>query len=470
MNEQETIVDVVATHRTLRGCLTWLVFLASIIILGVAGVAVWRVWAYLPILGLFILASVGVLLCTGMAAAIIYTVRLFFQAEMGEIGPTGSYVHRSITGHVTTITPLAIEQARIEKPAVTVIEIPTVAELLAANLLGGTDLMLGCAQSDGKPHYGLWDNVRTFCIAGKGRAGKTITMFFIAIQAILNGATVWVCDPHAKKKSSITMLLRPLGQWVRFAHTDEEIADLVGEFVGIMENRLDTEHPDETPQLLVVDEFTRMVEGNEQVYDAVIACAQQYAGVYGYALIAGHEWTGNGKKLAKLRRALHAKFVHRLDEGYARYLLNSPKLARTTEKLRTGYCYLQDTDGDIHELRIPLGTVQDALTVAERLRQLSTPADVPRIEPLYQVELPPGAETETFQAETEPLLSLPAPETKSFQAPEEKLAEMRRLRMLNFNQSQIIQNIWRVKPGATQAYESALAEYKQLLERLVRSA
>ena len=196
---------------------TWFLTLASIIILGVASVAVWFVRQYLPILGLFILLAVGILICIGVAAAIIYLARLFFHADIGEIGPTGSYVHRSLTGRVTTITPLAIEQARIEKPAVTVIEIPTVAELLAANLLGGTDLMLGCAQSDGKPHYGLWDNVRTFCIAGKGRAGKTITMFFIAIQAILNGATVWVCDPHAKKKSSITTLLHPLGQWVRFA-------------------------------------------------------------------------------------------------------------------------------------------------------------------------------------------------------------------------------------------------------------
>jgi hypothetical protein len=38
MDEQETVVDVVTSHRTFRGCSTWLATLASVVILGVTGV------------------------------------------------------------------------------------------------------------------------------------------------------------------------------------------------------------------------------------------------------------------------------------------------------------------------------------------------------------------------------------------------------------------------------------------------
>jgi hypothetical protein len=77
---------------------------------------------------------------------------------------------------------------------------------------------------------------------------------------------------------------------------------------------------------------------------------------------------------------------------------------------------------------------------------------------------------ETFQTSEESQSSLLAPEMKRFASPEEKIAEIKRLRIIGFNQTQIIQNIWHVKPGATQAYQEALTEYKQLLEELVRKA
>ena len=368
---------------------TWFLTLASIIIVSITGIAVWLERAYLPVVGIVWLGAIGIAPILLLAVGIVLFIQLLTHVDYGDIGPSGTWFHHKLTGKTTLVAPMIAEQHR-DKPTVNVVEIPTVAQLLESNMLGTADLMLGCNQSDGKPHWGSWDNLRTFCIAGKGRSGKTVTMFFLVIQAILNGCRVWVADPHGKKKSSITALLRPLAPWVRFACTDVEIADLVDEFIDTMEQRVSGESRDETPQLLVVDEFTRMVEDNEKVYHAVVACAQQYAGFFGFSLIAGHEWTGNGRMLAKLRRALHAKFVHRLDEGYAKYLLNSSKLARTAEKLRTGYCYLQDSEGDVHELRTPLGVVQDAITVADRMRVLTSPFDAPQVDTnSVSLSLPP---------------------------------------------------------------------------------
>jgi len=168
-------------------------------------------------------------------------------------------------------------------------------------------------------------------------------------------------------------------------------------------------------------------------------------------MVAGHEWTG--KEIVKLRRALHAVFVHRLDEGYARYLIDT-KHAKLTEKLRTGSNFFKDTDGDMHELKTPLGTVADAATIAHMLLQIEAPYEPKQL-------ISQQAETERFPDQ----LSIEAPkETKRF----EKVEEIRRLRRENFNQSQIIQAIWKCKPGESQAYKDALAEYKQILQTIVQ--
>lgn len=386
---------------------------------------------------------------------VVYLRQRHYQ-DIGQFGTIAS----TMFGKQEVIAPLAIASPR-ERVKVELV-VPTVAELLKENMLGTESLLLGY-DMEGKPYWGSWNDIRTLAVAGKGRSGKTVTMFFLILQAILNDCIVWVADPHAGKKSSITSLLQPLSQWVRFARTDNEIADMTASFIDVMEYRLEElakgQSPDMHPMLLVTDEFTRMIESNEQVYDAVVNCAQQYAGVNGYAMIAGHEWTG--KEIVKLRRALHAVFIHRLDEGYAKYLINNSKYARLAEKLHTGFSYLRDTEGDIHELKTPLGVVSDAETVARMLAQLAgvdeqkqivSPDETPRFD---------QAETERFTD----ILSLEAPkETKRF----DKKEEIKRLRGLGFNQSNIIQAIWHCKPGESQVYRDALAEYKSILESIVR--
>ncbi len=393
-----------------------------------------------------------ILLGLSVIGVVAAGVTYFLQRHYQDIGQFGTI---SITrwGRQEQIAPLAIAAPR-ERTKVQLV-VPTVAELLKENMLGTDSLLLGF-DMEGKPYYGSWADVRTFAIAGKGRSGKTITMFFIIIQAILNDAIVWVADPHAAKKSSITQLLQPLAHWIRFAKTDTEIAEMTGDFIDMMEARITGESQDLTPAVLVTDEFTRMVDANEQVYEAVVACAQQYAGVNGYAIIAGHEWTMGGKMLPKLRRALHAKFVHRLDEGYAKYLLNNAKVARGAEKLHTGFCYFQDTEGDVHELKTPLGTVGDAETVSRMIAQIAGPEYPKQIVSPGEINVSTQAETNHF---TE-VLSLKS----------SKIDEVKRLRMLHFNQSRIIWEIWQVKPGESQAYKDALAEYKRIIEQIVRTA
>jgi hypothetical protein len=347
----------------------------------VLGIGFYTVRAYFPLLGWLAMIIVVLLMCLVLANALTFTVRHITAHKYRDIGQFGT-MSQGTLGRAQVHAPLSIEGPKERVTKIEVV-IPTVAELLKEGILGTADLLLGYSV-EGSPVWGLWDSVRTFCIAGKGRSGKTVTMFFLIIQVIMNGGTVYICDPHYRKKSSITSLLKPLAQHIRFAGTDEEIMNLTDEFIDTMEGRVQENSPDETPQLYVVDEFTRIVNGDygERVFEAVIACAQQYAGFGGFAMIAGHEWTGKGQALAKLRRALHAKFVHRLDPEYAKYLLNSSKWAKVAPGLKTGYNIFQDSEGDFHELRTPLGTIEDALTIANSLLALPGPGMIPELAPV----------------------------------------------------------------------------------------
>ncbi len=458
-----------------------LVFSACLTLMFIIGVGLYCVRSIFPYVGYVVIGVVIIGLLCGAGVMIEFTVRRFTRFTFRDIGEKGTIAHRH--GRVALYAPQSGEPVKAieERAKVKVQElppVPTVAQLLQEGALGTADLLLGY-QMNGVPLWGVWGNINTFCVAGRSRSGKTITLFFIIIQALLNGAIVWIADPHGngRKASAMKKLLDPLARYVRFAVTDEEIANMVDEFIDVMQARQDGLDNDLTPRLFVCDEFNGAAEECERLYELVNRCAREWAGYNGFAAIAGHEWTQGGKLLVKMRRNLHAKFVHKLDKDYAKFLLNSRKHAVEAEKLRTGNNFFQDVEGNIVELRTPLGTAQDAAVVAEMLLQIAGPEPRPELEPVrYHQQLTDGRETgyernETvsFQPETD-FLSLPEPETKPFQGRNAKVEEIKRLRSLGFNQSQIIQNIWKVKPGASQTYQTALAEYKQLLEEIVKGA
>jgi hypothetical protein len=499
--------------ETKNRALEIVMFFLCLIVSIPVGIGLWEVRSFFPLLGLLAVACFVVSMLCGVALILEFTVRRFTRVSTHDIGQFGTVTH-NLLGSPRVHSPYIEKQIAESKVKVTLV-VPTVAELLKEGSLGTADLLLGY-RLDGSPKWGSWASINTFCIAGKSRSGKTITLFFIILQAILNGAVIWVCDPHGagRKQSALKRLLEPLTQWVRFACTPDEIANMADDFIDIMQDRIDGVSDDFTPFLFVCDEFNGIAEEIPRLYEVVNKCAREWAGVYGYAAIAGHEWTASGKGkglLVAMRRNLHAKFVHRLDEGYAKFLLNSGKHAKLTEKLRTGCNYFQDVEGEIDELKTPLGTVNDAVTVAELLvKQVGNPGapalpgyeistqvhSAPRYEQIAQhagaprknTPAPdagaPEPETDSFTVETE---SFRQAETNGFGYQMEALSvnsrnetnrfdlttrdgrkqQIARLRSLGFNQSNIIQAIWHVKPGESQAYKDALAEYKSVLQELL---
>lgn len=378
---EETRVTTITDHPVMQGIIRWFVAVVTVFVLGIGAYGVFLMRVYLPFIGTLYIVIIALLPIIGLIALIVWLVRFVTKSDVIEIGPSGTIVkwfHK-----VTFYHPLGVQEYHTghtkEKDTQVFPEIPPLLSLLKEGVLGAGDLLLGY-HIDGSLRWGLWSSVRTFLVAGKSRSGKTVTMVFFIVQALLGGAEVWVCDIHYNKRSGLLKVLEPLLPYIRVARTHAEIMMLVTDYSNEMNSReTGTSEMGLRPILLVVDEWTKLLRDLDSVektllVDAILNCAESWADFEGYAMIAGHEWTANesgGKKGAALRRNMHAVFVHRLDEEYAKFLLKGSKgrkASKETPNLHTGHAQFQDSEGELDYLLIPFyGREREAVCEAARI-------------------------------------------------------------------------------------------------------
>lgn len=385
-------------QSTLFGLKMWLAIVSAFAVLGILAYALFTVRQYIPVLGIIYLYAIGAIPFIAVIVGCVYFFKFLTRPDVIEIGPSGSLLR--VFHKVTEYHPLGVKEYKgttrqSEKPKEESTNIPTLVSLVEQKELGGADLLLGY-HVDGTPRWGTWQDVRTFAVGGKSRSGKTVTMVFYIVQALLSGAEVWIADPHYGKKTGLLNVLRPLWPYLRIARVDKEIVSLVKEFRETMKARtqppLDDPYMDieeattseYQPILLVVDEWTGLLRdldeaSRDMLVDTVLGGAEEYAGVDGYAMIAGQEWTAResgGKRGAAIRRSIHAAYVHRMDEDFAKFLLpggRGKKLAKDAPNLKTGHAFFAETEGEFDYLLIPYyGEKREAvLEAAKQLRMIA---------------------------------------------------------------------------------------------------
>jgi|SRR5579872_184014 len=386
----ETKVTVLEHHHV-RSTLLWLGSMATVIILGTVAYALYLVRQYIIVVGYVWLISLLVLPTIAVVFLVVCLIRYAVKEDYYDIGMYGTRV-KSLIGRPALLPPMAqttaTNAARIAKTSVQT-AIPTLADLLALGEIcyGMTDMILGYLEA-GQVNRGPWP--RTFAVAGKGRSGKTRRVVFMVIQALMSGAHITVCDPHHTKQDSITRELEPLAPWIHFAGTDEEIISAADGFLNEMERRVSTPS-DVTPRLIIFDEWSRLMtridpDDTEKLIEVVTATSQEYAGYGGFACVIGQTWVAEECGGTKIRRALHAVFVHRIDTDYAKYLIKPARWHKQTEQLDTGHCLYQDLDGKIQKLIMPYVEDGAAVKVAELLRQVNPPREHERIASASQTE------------------------------------------------------------------------------------
>ncbi len=321
------------------------------------------------------------------------------KPEMRDIGASGTImVHHKWFHSLFEIREYRPLEARSIRTVVEEVKpvIPSFSKLLAGGVVGMGKLVLGC-YADGTPRLGSWNDVRSFIVAGKSRSGKTVTMFFLVLQMLLNRALVTLCDPHYKKQTGLAHMLQHLHDYMHIAGTEKEITEAVMEFADELEQRINGEDCS-IARVLVIDEWTRIArhkEASKQIIWVIQAISQEGAGYNMFLVLSGQLLNPRAIGNSEILQSIHAAYIHRLDMKQSMHVLQNSKEAKKTPTLKTGVSLLKDTEGDITEMHTPKGASVDAVQVAIYLKQHSiavpTRKDTEKLANLYnnrQIEAP----------------------------------------------------------------------------------
>ena len=316
------------------------------------------------------------------------------QRKIVEAGVHGNYLI-SADGSTIPLPPLTTKAINPphEKKEEESIKIPTLRQLLESGyllqLIQVGEMVLGY-HIDGSIRNGIWDDIRTCIVAGKSRYGKTVTMFFLAIQAILARATVIVCDAHGKTKvSGLAKMLEPLISYCTLAVTPQTILDASNDFISKLDSRINGDDTTTNPCVLFIDEWTKFALDKTMIKKLgyiVHRINNEGSGYNMFVIVGGQSWKASMCGGNALRDSFHAKIVHHLEESESGLLL-ARKFAKYTDTLKKGYRYLNDTSGDTEQLITPLGVTQDAAYVAALLGGYTANMVSPET---YQQQLSPG--------------------------------------------------------------------------------
>jgi hypothetical protein len=399
VNEQTSFIGHVqaGAGAGARAGSLWAIIIATGAGFGVLGYTLYLVRGILQYLGLLLVGALAILILCGIAAPIVLLLRMAMIPKYQESGQHGGYF-ATILGRVQAAPPLASLETRAGSRAgrTTVTEmalpvIPSLLDLIEQQVIapGKMEMVMGydaltLKRGSLEIVTGSWPG--THAVAGKGRSGKTRRVIAMVVQALVSGAHVVICDPHATKPDSLARALEPLEPWLKIARGEREIAQVSHDFFGEMELRVsglsEEKHDDGQykPWLIVFDEWSRLMttqsieEDDREIMKLTATnCATQYAGYGGYCCIIGQLWTQDATGGTEIRRSIQAAFVHQLHEEYARFFFSKAKWYNRAGELNRRACIYKDTDGIIREI-VTMTVPDDAcMRVAELLTRLQVP-------------------------------------------------------------------------------------------------
>lgn len=268
---------------------------------------------------------------------------------------------------------------------------PGFGELLTAGRIGpGQPILLGHDLETGEGVWGSWKDLYSAGLGGKQGSGKSWTAASLIAQSLLSGARVVLCDPHAGDEESLTTRLEPLmGAMELVADDDRDILEAAryahDEFKQRRELAKAKKPYDQTPLILVIDEWTALLRGDVgDELPPLLAALTTEGRKYGVnALLLAQRWEAAAAGGSDVRNTLTAHYVHRMRGDEARMMtgLRASVLPDDTLSLQPGQAYLFDTKGNIRKVATPLMTPADLARVASLLVGAPAPSEPPAQRP-----------------------------------------------------------------------------------------
>jgi hypothetical protein len=358
--------------------------------LGIIGMALWRVWDQLIYLGYFLLGLIGLVALIGVSALVLRLLRK--PIKVVPISDKGIVLLNEISGKPTVIAPQApVTPKQVGapglKPANVKAAVPKLSELLATGFLHpGMPQMLIGVRDNITPRMGtLEEEVKCVGVGGRGRSGKTNTMFFYTVQYLFQGAEIWLADPHFNKASGLTNMLGPLRKYIRIAGTLDEIQQMFDDLQVVIDERKGIQGP-QRPFVFIGDEWNGILEDfdieaeqqglkEKESYSRVAAALivkieREMAGYNMYCALGVHDWTDKALGGTALRRLIHSVICHRMTADYSKHILEDKAWNSQTQGLRTGHSIFRDNEGIYERLIMPYCQKEDALTVDRMLETI----------------------------------------------------------------------------------------------------
>lgn len=255
------------------------------------------------------------------------------------------------------------------------VKVPTVSDLLRRREIGpGQLLALGwdpatnsLRRSEPADDGDLFAALYSAGMGGHQGSGKSRDAEWLCIQAALIGTGLRLCDGHGRiSAKSLTGRLRPLeAAFIRpIALDHEDILLAMRETVEEIERRLRLGIEDGQPQLIVVDEWRRVIgeDTTGEIAEHAGTITREGRKVMSNGLFISQTWSK--RESGPFRNQLAAAFIHRMRPDEARMLV--PGVPNDTLRLAQGECYVIPTSGETHRLWVPR-VDDEAIALAGRM-------------------------------------------------------------------------------------------------------
>jgi hypothetical protein len=184
-----------------------LIVCIAVILFTVAGISIWLVREWLPLVGFILLGALVLGVLIAIAYGIEHLHRRFHRYEHIPVSQYGSVIHRR--NHVQIIAPHHVSTSYKSLPESRIVEsdvssaasLPflTFRELLEQGVIQSAlkqgKMILGY-YTTGELRYGSWLDLYSCGVGGVSGSGKSTSVRFLLFQAILAGARLVMVDPH----------------------------------------------------------------------------------------------------------------------------------------------------------------------------------------------------------------------------------------------------------------------------------
>lgn len=375
---------------------------------------------------------------------------------------------RTMVQEVVSTPPAAIEAPAFK----------SFAELLSDGTISRAmrqgQLVMGYQQSAATKawelRYGSWLDLYSCAVAGVSGSGKTTTVLFLLLQAILAGAKLMVIDPHiADPEESLAARLELFSDAMIVPpcdHTPKEVLRRIRWLKKELTRR--KEHGIKPPAcdriVFVIDEFNSIMQKGGDLAEelqALLLEVEQEGRKFGmFAMLIGQNWSANSIGDAVIRQCLASALVHRMSEvAQAKKLLPLSKHANATIELDQGYWMFKDTRGQFTNMYTPYTDEFDSPQVARYL-------------PVQNVFRPSGQAVNRVvqDVNTSPSLHIVNSVNTEYSPVQYNPEYAEQVQILQntttMGKIAIIEKVWDVKRGGSAAWKQAVVEYDAIIAEI----